>query len=184
MTWVCSIHDNKLHFFGWLPMPLSLINEPVVYLFWIEPRRFGKSQLLRFLHINRYMREWISTCSDENRYLILPKDKAIWDAGSTNQVIVALLPWVTFLSFASSGIPSSDFQGSHCTFGEAVLWALDPLLGDLCSSRHPYQCHLHLRIHTSLNSHRRRCRLKLVKVNQEFCHNSQNFSIWWTPNCH
>lgn len=32
VMWMSSIHDDKLHIFRWLPMTLSLIDEPIVDL--------------------------------------------------------------------------------------------------------------------------------------------------------
>lgn len=76
------------------------------------------------------------------RWGVLPRDKAICNAGSTNRAIVASLLWAVFLSSSSSWTLASGFPGSHCTCVRADLLAPDPRLVDLwscCSRRPPLQ---------------------------------------------
>jgi len=48
-SWVVPVHHQVVHFLRWFPVPLPLVDEPIVDLLQVQPSRLCKRHLLSLL---------------------------------------------------------------------------------------------------------------------------------------
>lgn len=105
-------------------------------------------------------------------WVLLPMDKAICNACSTNPATVALLLSATSLSSSSSWTLVSDCLNIHCTCAKVDLWVPGLPLEDLWS------CCSHQPLLPMIHFDRRWPRDELIKMHYKCKHEEENRLIF------
>ena len=102
-----AFENELLMIVWWLPVPLPLVYEPVVYLLLVEPRWFCQRHLLVLLHIcclcldSHHARINCISRGKERKYWCIPMDMATCNASPTRRKASAGRPWAACLSSSS-----------------------------------------------------------------------------------